>query len=609
MAPRIKLLPNVLINKIAAGEVIERPASVVKELVENALDAEAISVEVRIEEGGLKLIEVNDNGLGMSPEDLGMAVQRHATSKIAAPEDLFNIHSFGFRGEALPSICAVSHTRIRSRPHDAEGGYELQIEGGNLREERAAGCDYGTYISVRNLFFNQPARRKFLKSPAAEVRAVLQVAEWLSLANHATAFVCESDGRRLLDLQAVNDKVERAQQLFGVEQADKFVCNERFSDSLTVEVYLSKPELCRRSRSRVLMLVNGRRIESKSLFAALMGAYSEFMPKGVYPQGAIFITIDPAQVDVNVHPAKSEVRFADERALFHVLYHVVHEALLKDRAVPGYVESRAAEARGFSSRDQRTAASRDALRDYFTGRGLDGDRTERSLGALFDHPDVMSQSPAGETARRDSQSTAIDQPSQVVSKQVFQSDGLSFQQLANLYIVVVAREALMVIDQHAAHERILFERAMRAFKEESVVGQRLLFPLTVHLEPDDLQVFNQEQGTLERLGFLCQEFGPRQIQLEAVPALLGQKNPEKFFREMLDDFKELAGSEGQRFEKRAASFACRGAIMAGDKLSGEEMRQLFHTLMAAENPYICPHGRPTIITLSKDELDLKFGRR
>lgn len=603
MTPRIKLLPNVMINKIAAGEVIERPASVVKELVENALDAEATSVEIRIEEGGLKSIEVNDNGIGMSPEDLQMAVQRHATSKISEPEDLFNIHSFGFRGEAVPSICAVSHCRIRSRPHAAESGYELVIEGGQLREEQAAGCDFGTYISVRNLFFNQPARRKFLKSASAEVRAVLQVAEWLSLANPATAFVCESDGRRLLDLQAAGDKIERAKQLFGVEQADKFVQGGRFGDNLSLEVYLSKPELCRRNRSRVLILVNGRRIESRSLFAALMGAYGEFMPKGVYPQGAVFITIDPAQVDVNVHPAKSEVRFADERALFHLLYHVVHEALLKDRAVPGYVENELQQGQRHFAAPPPREASRAAVRDYFVRQGLDGDRAEQSLGALFESANVQppAEPPESPTVAPAPQASATPEP-------VFRRDGLSFQQLANLYVVVVAREALMIIDQHAAHERVLYERALKAMGEGSLVGQRLLFPLTVHLEADDLETFNKEKEALEKLGFSCQEFGPRQIQLEVVPALLGQKNPEKFFRDLLDDFKSLTGSDSQRFEKRAASFACRGAIMAGDKLNGEEMRELFRSLMAAENPYICPHGRPTVITLSKDELDLKFGR-
>jgi DNA mismatch repair protein MutL len=610
MATRVKLLSNVLINKIAAGEVIERPASVVKELVENALDAGATSVEIRIEEGGLKSIEVNDNGLGMSPEDLKLAVQRHATSKIAEPEDLFNINSFGFRGEALPSICAVSQTRIRSRPQGAESGFEVVIEGGKQQSANEAGSDFGTYVSVRNLFFNQPARRKFLKSPAAEVRAVLQVAEWLSLANPETAFVCESDGRRLLDLQATADKIERAQQLFGVDQGDKFVRGERFSDNLSVEVYLSKPELCRRNRSRVLILVNGRRIESKSLFAALMSAYGEFVPKGVYPQGAVFITIDPSLVDVNVHPAKSEVRFADERAIFHVLYRVAHETLLRERAVPGYLDSEKPATGHAPIPPGVPRDSRDAVREFFQSRGLDGDRAEGSLGALFDTPAAAATPSAREALLSEERSP---QPSPVslptgATGQVYRSGGLSFQQLAGLYIVVVARQALMIIDQHAAHERILFERAMSAFQKSSLVSQQMLFPMTVHLEADDLPVYEREQETLGKLGFLCREFGPRQIQIEATPAVLGEKNPEIFFRELLDDFKELRGSEAQRFEKRAASFACRGAIMAGDKLSGEEMRELFQTLMSAENPYICPHGRPTIITFTKDELDVKFGR-
>lgn len=613
MVPRVKLLPDVLINKIAAGEVIERPASVVKELVENSLDAEAASVFISIVDGGLTRIEVNDNGYGMTPEELRLAVQRHATSKIDKPEDLFSIQSFGFRGEALPSITSVSHFSIKSRPRDAAQGYQIEIEGGRPVRESEIGCDYGTYISVKNLFYNTPARRKFLKSAASEVRAVLQVAEWLSLANPGADFLFESDQRRLLDLQGASDKFERARQLFGLTTADKFLKGERFSDNIKAEVYLSKPEACRKNRSRLLLLVNGRRIESKSMFAALMGAYGEFLTKGMYPQGAVFITIDPALVDVNVHPAKSEVRFADERILYHLLYHLVRETLLGDRSVPGYTESGRGGAGNRREDMPGQHRTREAIRSYFDRTTPSGGRSEESLATIFDLPDATPER-AGSTSADESVAPtmshtappSVETPASIPPTLL--RGAITLKQIADLYIVAVSSDSVVIIDQHAAHERILYEAALRAFEKHSIVSQRLLFPITVHLEPDDLQIYERDRASLESLGFVVSEFGPRQLRLEAVPASLGEKNPELLFRALLDDFGSITGDEEKRYQKKAASFACRGAIMSGDKLQQAEMLELFSNLMKAENPYVCPHGRPTMIKITRDELDIKFGR-
>lgn len=615
MPPKINLLPDVLINKIAAGEVIERPASVIKELVENALDAQATSVYISVAEGGLSRLEVNDNGHGMTPDDLRMAVQRHATSKLKVPEDLFNIHSFGFRGEALPSITSVSQFTIKSRPHDAEHGYQIDIDGGKVTGESEVGCDYGTFIAVRNLFFNTPARRKFLKAASSEIRAILQVAEWLSLANPATDFVLESDERRLLDLQAVDDKIERAQQLFGQTLKDKFIIGEKSSDNIRAEIYLAKPEVCRKNRSRLMLLVNGRRIDSKTLFAALMGAYGEFLTKGMYPQGAVFITVDPALVDVNVHPAKSEVRFADERMLYHLIYHLVRESLLTDRSVPGYSSSPSAYRYGPSPAGNHQDRTRGSIREFFDSTGGEGAHQEESLASMFGPSETFARQPESSTTPAD-ESTRID-----VAHDVPESGGaledrtrpllkgrITLQQMADLYIVAVSDATVVIMDQHAAHERVLYEAALKAFSENSIVSQRLLFPQTVHLEPDDLYVYESNRESLAAFGFVVSEFGPRQLQLESVPATLGSKNPEILFRELIDDFAAITGDEEKRFRKKAASFACRSAIMAGDKLTVEEMMELFRTLMRTENPYVCPHGRPTMIKISKDELDIKFGR-
>ncbi len=616
MASKIKLLPNVLINKIAAGEVIERPASVVKELVENSLDAGATSVKVNIVDGGLSLIDVSDNGSGMSPDDLKLAVCRHATSKIDKPEDLFNIHSFGFRGEALPSITSVSQCTIRSRLRGASEGYSLVISGGENSEEGAVGCDYGTFISVRNIFFNTPARRKFLRSPSSEIRRVVEVVESLAVSNPQTEFAVDSDDQRLLDLSAVPDKLDRAKQLFGISIAGKFVVGERDSDGLRLEIYLSKPEICRRNRSHVMILVNNRRIESKSLFAALISAYGEFLTHGMYPQGAVFITIDPAQVDVNVHPAKSEVRFADERVIFHALYHLVREALLGGGAVPGGFGASRSPGSAISPQETHETATRQSVRDFFSHNTPAPARSEESLAAIFSTS--ASESGRHEPSQFDPNVTSVSLPPAFQSAQVSSAatsrralgvvGELRFQQLALMYIVALTADSVFIIDQHAAHERVLFETAMKSFNAGAMTSQQLLFPVAVHLDPDDFFTFNREKETLNSLGFVLESFGPRQVQIKAAPAVLAGKNPETLLRELLDDFAEITGDSQKRYQKKAASFACRGALMAGDRMDEPGMRSLFEALVAAENPYVCPHGRPTMIRLSKDELDVRFGR-
>ncbi len=612
MAARIKLLPDVLINKIAAGEVIERPASVVKELIENSLDAEATSVRVEITEGGLGRIEVNDNGYGMSAEDLRLAVCRHATSKIASPEDLFNIHSFGFRGEALPSITSVSQFAIKSRARGAASGYRLEIDGGQTTDESEVGCDYGTTITVRNLFYNTPARRKFLKSASAEVRRVIDVVESIALGNPACEFVLDSDGQRLVDLAATGDKFQRAAQLFGAANAARFVRGSRSSDTLSVELYLSKPEACRKNRSRIMILVNSRRIESKALFASITAAYGEFLAGGLYPQGAVFITIEPSLVDVNVHPAKSEVRFADERTIFHAVYSLVRESLLEGNVVPGFASGGGRQQESYSGY-AREVDLRRSMGNFFE-RELGSVRGEHSLAAIFAEQPAQSASSAVQPPiLEDSAAAASTEAGREESSPREQlastmRGDVRLQQFNLLYILAVTSDSILIIDQHAAHERVLYEIALKSFGHHAVASQRLLFPLAVHLEPDDFFTFNREKESLAALGFVVNSFGPRSVELEAVPAVLGGKNPETLFRELLDDFSELKGDEQKRFQKKAASFACRGAIMAGDRLNESAMRALFENLMAAENPYVCPHGRPTMIRLSRQDLDVRFGR-
>lgn len=615
MTSRIKLLPNTLINKIAAGEVIERPASVVKELVENSLDAGATSVRIEVINGGLEKIEVNDNGSGMSEEDLKLAICRHATSKLSRPEDLFAINSFGFRGEALPSIISVSQCTVKSRARESLSGYVLEMAGGEIVNESEIGCDYGTTISVRNIFYNTPARRKFLRSSSAEVRRVVEVVESLTISNPQVEFILDSDTQRLVDLPIVTDKFDRAKQLFGAVGSEKFVRGERSGDNLRVETFLSKPEACRKNRSRIMILVNGRRIESRSLFAAITSAYGEFLAGGLYPQGAVYISIDPTLVDVNVHPAKSEVRFADERIIFHTIYGVVRESLLQGRVEPGldYSSSRGGRREDFSGYAREVDARR-AVQSFFEPRTLDPAQAEQSLASIFSTPHPTPAATVEPVAEHQGSlpvgGATIEAESITPRQQLANSfrGEVRLHQLSMLYIVAVTFDSILIIDQHAAHERILYELALKSFGHHKITSQRLLFPIVVHLEPDELFTFERERDSLSDLGFMVSSLGPRQVQIEAAPTVSGNKNPETLFRELLDDFCEVKGDEQKRFQKKAASFACRSAIMAGDRLSEQAMRALFDNLMNAENPYVCPHGRPTLIRFNKHELDIKFGR-
>jgi len=362
-----------------------------------------------------------------------------------------------------------------------------------------------------------------------------------------------------------------------------------------------------------MTLVNNRRIDSKSLFAAIMSSYGEFLNNGTYPQGVVYLDIDPGLVDVNVHPAKSEVRFSDERTLFHSLYHLVRESLLKGDSTRGLGQIPRRSNPGMMT-EQFRQRTRDSMRGFFDTTIGSGHRAEESLSAIVAQRDSEQHSPP----RTQSFEAPISESGGVDVAESFEGgraalksniDGsVRLYQMAGLYIIALARDSLMIIDQHAAHERVLFELAIKSFQKESITSQQLLFPVALNLEPSDLELFQRERDTLQSLGFNVSEFGPRQVQIEAVPAALGNKSPEKLFRELLDDFSDISGDEKKRFEKKAASFACRGAIMAGDRLSEPAMRALLENLLAAENPYVCPHGRPTILKFTRDELDLKFGR-
>jgi DNA mismatch repair protein MutL len=597
MTCRIKTLPDNLINKIAAGEVVERPASVVKELIENSIDAEATHISVEIERGGTKLVKVTDDGLGMTSEEAELAVTRHATSKISSVDDLFAISTLGFRGEALPSIASVSMFSITTRRRDSAEGARIMIDGGRTKSSGPSGSPPGTVIEVRELFFNLPARRKFLKSLTTETRQVIQVVTSLSLAHPSVGFRLDADGRSLFDYAPASSPAQRISDVYGENLSSRFLSFEKDTGQINVIAFISKPDDARRHRMEARFFVNRRPVSSRLIHAAVMSAFGELLPKGCYPQGALFVDISPDLVDVNVSPSKNEVRFKDERSVYHVIYHSVSEAVSRSDVIPEIPQD-AGDAGSAEYIERARTAVESFIRSHDSGPD---DRSQASL-SLDTKPEVTA---SVEPAAVKPGSTT---PPQTVTPSPSPIRPYRLVGFSDLYIVALSAEAIFIIDQHAAHERVLYEKALVSFGKSQIVAQKLLFPVNVELDAASFQAAESTLDRFEKLGFEIRPFGSRSVAIYASPAVARNANPETVFRNILDDISGFE-SEGEDINKKMAqSFACRAAIKSGNRLTEEEMAGLVKDLFLCGNPYVCPHGRPTLIKLNKSELEKRFGR-
>lgn len=616
MKTKINILPENLVNKIAAGEVVERPASVVKELLENSIDADARHIDISIESGGIKLIKISDDGHGMSPDEAKLALTRHATSKISSVDDLFTISTLGFRGEALPSIASVSMFELVTRSEDSSDGIQIKLEGGEEMSAKPHGAPVGTTIEVRELFFNLPARRKFLKTITTETRQVLQTVISLALAHPAIGFKLISDGRTIFVVHPVSSLAQRVSDVYGDNLFKRFLTFEESTGPVRVSGFISRPEDAKRHRMEARFFVNRRAISSRLVHAALMSGYGELLPKGSYPQGVLYLEVAPELVDVNVSPTKSEVRFKDERSLYHTLHHAVSDAVHDSAVIPEVdADSESADARDYV--DRAKAAVQNFVRSHDAG----AEEASRQRTMPLDvKPRVESSRPdpfAGSTVGTDSEGASaqvagkgrVDSIRQAshdyrpASSKPYHLVGFS-----DLYIVALSPEAIFVIDQHAAHERVLYEQALAAFDKAQLVSQKLLFPVNVEFDAVTFQLAESTAEKFASLGFEVKPFGARSIAIYAAPAVVRSANPERLYRSMLEDL-EGVESEGERIHKKVAqSFACRAAIKAGDRLDEQEMAALVNDLFACANPYVCPHGRPTMIRLPKAELEKRFGR-
>jgi DNA mismatch repair protein MutL len=594
-SPRsVEILPDHVANQIAAGEVVERPASVVKELVENAIDAGATRVEVSLRNGGKTEIRVSDNGHGMSSSDALLALDRHATSKIRTADDLRRVDSFGFRGEALPSIAAVSrfeiHTAMEYGP-----GTRVRVDFGKVRSCTELARGRGTTALIKALFHDLPARAKFLRTAAVETRASSEAVVLLALSNPRVGFRLESNGRQLLELGSKEDWLTRIGRLWG-DLSETLIPVESYKGSVKIRGFIQRPDAARPRGGRRYIFVNGRPFRDAGLLRIVDEAYRTTVIEGVRPSVFLMIEMDRPDVDVNVHPAKAEVRFRDRELVESAMSGVVRKGLSRlDSIKPLEVVGKT----------RREPANGDAKKERL-GYGREGQVGQASSGmpqlALF----VSGRAPESGT---DSAGDRNADETLSVPEATFEEPEL--WQLHDRYILAATREGLLLIDQHSAHERVLYEEIMKRFESGGGWAQALLFPITLQFSPSESSAVEELLGLLARLGFELEPFGERTFIMHASPQPHTRFDPERCLREMVHELTEgspLVDSARNQHERIAKSMACKGAIKAGEHLAPEEARELFDRLFATELPGHDVHGRPTIVRLTVSELNRRFGR-
>jgi len=564
-------------SRIAAGEVVERPASVVKELVENSIDAGATEISVRLEKSGVSLIRVSDNGEGMAPEDLTLAVERHSTSKLRTEEDLFRIATLGFRGEALPSISSVARLDIVSRPATAPTGQRLRVDGGRKEEVHAAGAAVGTTVEIRELFFNTPARRKFLKSPATELSHICDVVNRMALVFPAIHFRLQHDGRNVADYVSVRDPKDRLRQVLGTDIAGNLAPFSWCPDDIGIRGYLSVAPVSYPNARYLFTFVNRRYVRDKVLTHAVLQGYNTLLMRGQYPAVVLFLEVPYNEVDVNVHPAKIEVRFQRQNEIHGAVAQAIHAALKDVAKAPSAPPA-------FAER-----------REFFHVRESPLPYAHASAAKL---PSLNAREPFAVSAQAPAEADG------------FFSSMTVLGQILGCYLVCVSANGLSLIDQHAAHERVAFEKLRRQLNAGAVEKQNLLIPQTVELTAGEALLLERKLAVLDRFGFVVEPFGPNCFAITAAPALLPEGDYVQTVCRMIAELAEVDESEKlrQHLEERLATIACHSVIRANRKLEPDEMRALLADLDRTDHATQCPHGRPVLIEFSRDDLDRLFKR-
>jgi DNA mismatch repair protein MutL len=566
----IRILSEKVAAQIAAGEVVERPASVVRELIDNSVDAGADRILIKIENGGRTLIRVADNGTGMDRDDLLLCTERHATSKISDLSDLFSVRTLGFRGEAVPSIAAVSRMVITSRTLDSLVGFRLTLQGGKIKDIDETGAPVGTTVEVRDLFFNTPARKKFMRSADTETSHLVDTLSRVALPFTTLSFRLDDRDKTLLSLPSVDSKVSRLSALFGHEVAGSMIPVEKELHGLRLSGYLSPPERDRARGDHLFLYVNRRSVRERLLTHAVIEGYGSRLMKGRYPYAVIFLEIDPALVDVNVHPAKQEVRFHQNRLVHDAVKTVVDESLRLQAAVLFHVPAPPIE-----NAEPKAARIAEPMEEYATH--LAGKR-------IFHEPEPQVP-------------------------RLIKESPVVLGQLKETYILCETREGLLLVDQHAAHERKVYEKLKRSYKNSSLECQPFLIPPRVEFSPSESRTILKRMGELSELGITLEHFGGETFIVRSVPVLLVDVHWEALLREIVPVLEDPGAVKGdQLVEELLALMACHGAIRAGRRLSREEMVSLVEQMDEAEVPTNCPHGRPVFKRLSFHEIEKMFRR-
>ena len=640
MSSIIHVLDEATRNKIAAGEVVERPASCIKELVENAIDAGAHAIEVEIADGGQSYMRVTDDGCGMSPEDAHKCIIRHGTSKISSVEDIFAITSLGFRGEAVPSIAAVSHMQITTRQADDDFATHLILDGGEITAEDQAGAPVGTTMEVSDLFYNTPARRKFLKSERTESSKISEMVTKLALANPTIAFTFTNNGRTTMKTGGTGDLRETIANIYGANVARDVFAISADQDGISLEGYVGKPSVLKSNRNWQTCIVNHRIVHNPLMFKAIDNAYHAMLPKSGYPFAMLHLHVDPATIDVNVHPAKTEIKFSDEQAVYRAIYHSIVTALVAQEkpeaiaktigvdvgAVPKGGPQEKATSVGAVPKGgpQKKATSQSAARTApLSGEPLaDGpDRAQKGLlgespawGARqkrggANQPSLFSQALAQHGQGGPSEATSVVSEA-AAPKIVFDGDDdvfIPLGEVADCFIIAKKGQDLYIVDQHAAHERIRYDTFCK--RVERMPSQQLLTPEFVDVDSDDMTLLLERQDVFNDLGYTYSEAGPTTLRVEEVPCDLQTSDIADSLKDiclLLHDQKEP--DKAMVRHRSLAYLSCHGAVKAGDSLNIRQMKQLLDDLFHTEKPYVCPHGRPTIIRFTPKELAHLFKR-
>lgn len=585
---KIQCLPETLINQIAAGEVVERPFSVVKELVENALDAGSSKVDIDLEEGGIRLIRIRDNGSGISAADLPLAVQRHATSKIASLDDLECVATLGFRGEALPSIASVSRFTIRSRTADQTHGARLSIDGGKVGAVEPDAHPQGSSIEVRDLFYNVPARRKFLKTERTELAHAEDWLRSLALAKPGVELSIRHNGKELKRYRPVHEAqsaIERVVQVLGPDFASQCLAVDVNRDGMRLTGWVGLPTASRSSADQQYFFVNGRAVRDKTVAHAVKQAYADVLYHGRFPAFVLFLALDPRRVDVNVHPAKHEVRFRDGRSVHDFIYRSLHAALAGTRAGAADVNNaspllhNAPDTRSFPYSADSQSAMRLPVQEHMA------------------HYQALYGAPASGMPNRDE--AMLDQPL-----------GFALAQLHGIFILAENAAGLVMVDMHAAHERITYEQLKSAQQDDGIKSQTLLVPVSVVLSDAEALASEQLSDDLGALGFDVIRSGPQSVSIRAVPSLLADADAKQLFLDVLSEFREFGASKRlqEAQHELLSTMACHGSVRANRRLSITEMNALLRAMESTERSGQCNHGRPTWVQLSRSDLDKLFLR-